>query len=591
MGTVLKNILNYTGLVVGVPVALPHLLNVNGVAKIPRIGGTNAGGFTVTADATNVTVTRTADAQSGAVRVYVEFWHSMEDVEPPGGIPPGYFPFFFAGGGGGGQTGPTGPTGPSGGPTGPTGAVGGTGPTGATGRTGPTGATGATGVGATGATGATGAAGGGGSGNVFVYREGGVNAGNVRNTFAATWALAAAVQGLAIIQIDSTLGAPVITAGSYDTKADILYVGAPNALNDGLMALVNVTVEDGVDFGNTLRSMQYLSFEWQGTTGPAVTYDTEGLTLILNNARIFTNNGNVQPFLSVDTGITVAIEMFDAELGDDTQTVISVAGGSAVEISLFSGAVIHNNAIGGLGDTSLNLRATNVIYSTQLTANNSFNNFTENFWDNESVSGDIELDSQIHTEANAGGGQINVGLPDIATGSNTFKTYSVRDASTDYSNGLVITGAGGATIEGETELILRNRGAGAMLTPGNTQDGDWKILARSPGFSEIAFAQIMFLGDVIITDLAGFNISTGAVNHSGAGTYDITLDSEVPTGWMMIIHATAPSGGGAVGMIGTGEQTGTDTLTVRFYDAAGNLDDVPDDAWTMITVYTVPLVT
>lgn len=155
MGTVLKNILNFTGLLVGVPASLPHLLNINGIAKVPRVGGTDASGFTVTADATNVTVTRTASAASGDARVYVEFWYSLEDVEPPGGIPSGYFPFFFAGGAGGGSTGTTGPTGPSGGPTG---AAGATGPTGATGRTGATGPTGFTGAASTvtGPTGVTG---------------------------------------------------------------------------------------------------------------------------------------------------------------------------------------------------------------------------------------------------------------------------------------------------------------------------------------------------------------------------------------------------------------------------------------------------
>jgi hypothetical protein len=32
VSTILKNVVQFTGLVIGVPVALPHLLNVNGVA-------------------------------------------------------------------------------------------------------------------------------------------------------------------------------------------------------------------------------------------------------------------------------------------------------------------------------------------------------------------------------------------------------------------------------------------------------------------------------------------------------------------------------------------------------------------------------
>lgn len=105
MGTILKNIVQFTGLVVGVPTPLPHRLNVNGIPVVPKIGGGDAGGFTFTANATNVIATRTADAASGNVNVYVEYWHSMEAVVPlvpPPGHLIGLTPLFFAGGGGGG---------------------------------------------------------------------------------------------------------------------------------------------------------------------------------------------------------------------------------------------------------------------------------------------------------------------------------------------------------------------------------------------------------------------------------------------------------------------------------------------------------
>lgn len=106
MGTILKNVVRFTGLVVGVPVALPHRLNVNGIPVAPRIGGANNACFTITANTINVTATRTADAGPD-VDVYVEFWHSIEAVVPlvpaPGQLA-GLVPLFFAscGGGGGG---------------------------------------------------------------------------------------------------------------------------------------------------------------------------------------------------------------------------------------------------------------------------------------------------------------------------------------------------------------------------------------------------------------------------------------------------------------------------------------------------------
>jgi len=103
MGTNLKNILRFTDLEVGVPLALPHLLNVNGRGVVPRIGGANAGGIDFTANTTTVTATRTADGPD-AVDVYVEYWHTIEALVPQNTALGTLTPLFFAGGGGGGGT-------------------------------------------------------------------------------------------------------------------------------------------------------------------------------------------------------------------------------------------------------------------------------------------------------------------------------------------------------------------------------------------------------------------------------------------------------------------------------------------------------
>jgi hypothetical protein len=103
-GTILKNIVEFTGLAIGVPVSLPHELTLNTIPTVPQFVAENAGGFTVTVDAINVTVTRTEAALSGAVAVYVECWHSIEDVLPPDQLV-GRVPFYVAAGGGGGSAG------------------------------------------------------------------------------------------------------------------------------------------------------------------------------------------------------------------------------------------------------------------------------------------------------------------------------------------------------------------------------------------------------------------------------------------------------------------------------------------------------
>jgi len=107
MGTILKNVVRFEGLVIDDPVSLPHLLNVNGRPVAPRIGGANAACFDITADATTITVTRTATSVGDTVDVYVEYWHTFEAVIPQLTSLTGLTPLFFASCGGGGGGAPT----------------------------------------------------------------------------------------------------------------------------------------------------------------------------------------------------------------------------------------------------------------------------------------------------------------------------------------------------------------------------------------------------------------------------------------------------------------------------------------------------
>ena len=98
MNTILKNVLQFSGLVIGVPVALPHLLNVNSQSVIPQLVAGNAPGFTIAANATTVTVTRTSATGNDSIGVYVEHWHTIEAVTPPGNLL-GLVPFIIGSGG------------------------------------------------------------------------------------------------------------------------------------------------------------------------------------------------------------------------------------------------------------------------------------------------------------------------------------------------------------------------------------------------------------------------------------------------------------------------------------------------------------
>lgn len=102
MPSVLRNVLRFTGLVIGVPSVQAHGINLNGRAIAPKTARANGQGFTITIDATNVTVTRSASGQA-SVDIELEYWYSATDAEPlPNGIATSLLPFILEGGDSGG---------------------------------------------------------------------------------------------------------------------------------------------------------------------------------------------------------------------------------------------------------------------------------------------------------------------------------------------------------------------------------------------------------------------------------------------------------------------------------------------------------
>ncbi len=94
MATVLYNVLSFTNLVVGVAQSQAHGLQIDldsaGVRPLtPQLILPDRTPFTITVDATNVTVTRTLASPGAAVDVWVQYSHSIEQVWPRTGIPAG----------------------------------------------------------------------------------------------------------------------------------------------------------------------------------------------------------------------------------------------------------------------------------------------------------------------------------------------------------------------------------------------------------------------------------------------------------------------------------------------------------------------
>ena len=72
-GTMLLNIIRFTGLLVNVPTSLPHGLNIDGTPVVPQIVTPRTGSADVSVTATDVIVTRLpSSGADDAVDVLVE---------------------------------------------------------------------------------------------------------------------------------------------------------------------------------------------------------------------------------------------------------------------------------------------------------------------------------------------------------------------------------------------------------------------------------------------------------------------------------------------------------------------------------------
>jgi hypothetical protein len=88
--TIIKNVIPFTALVVGVPQTTLHGLMIRGAPALPQFVLPDIGGYTITVTTTTVTVTRTTGP--AAVNVYLEHWHTIEALLPPGKLA-GLVPF------------------------------------------------------------------------------------------------------------------------------------------------------------------------------------------------------------------------------------------------------------------------------------------------------------------------------------------------------------------------------------------------------------------------------------------------------------------------------------------------------------------
>lgn len=243
VATILKNILSFTGLVVGVPVALPHRLNVNGISVLPRTVEPDIGGFTITANSTTVTVTREAGAPD-AVNVLVEYWHSIEAVVPlvpPPGKLVGQVPWIQQPGGGGG--------------------------------------------------------GGDATQYAFVFQPGGTPGDNVYDDWTLLNTAMAAVRGPKLLQFDDQFAAISIPAGTWD-MTDTVWEGIDKNYSSSLGSTL-VMFDDGAVV-TKLRTVRGLHLQCLGAT--SINDLADGDVFILDDYAVI--GGDDNPIINV-AGIDV----------------------------------------------------------------------------------------------------------------------------------------------------------------------------------------------------------------------------------------------------------------------------------------------
>jgi hypothetical protein len=293
MTSVLKNILRYTNLQVGVPVSLPHLLNVETTPVQPQFIDGGAPGFTMAADTVNLTVTRTAAANSGNVDVFVEYWHSIERVLPQPGNLAGLVPFVAGDGGAPADATPT---------------------------------------------------------LAFVFRPGGVAGGNVYTTWPSLMAAVGPVQGPKVIQFDDTIISPVVVpAGTYD----MMQTAWAGILNHQTV----VNVSEGAVFPRLRRFTNNILVQFTGSTPPVSDFSFSFDTVFFDVGASMTCIGTGPFFRVAAPVNIVVVQLTGTKLVTGTSPILDLSvPGAASFVGLTGGFVdFTTNVVSGVVGSFLGL--------------------------------------------------------------------------------------------------------------------------------------------------------------------------------------------------------------------------------------------
>jgi hypothetical protein len=290
---------------------------------------------------------------------------------------------------------------------------------------------------------------------VFVYRPGGVQAGNVYTSWTDLVAALATVEGRKVLEFDDSIvtPAPIPAGGPYD-MTDVVWTGTAVSAN----SRNEVEIADGATFANLRRIEGFLDIDFQGTGGPALDDFVDDDGFILQQALIACS-GTAQ-FFEIGNGVNnVVFELFDeARIDLDAVEVINIDGTGSLFIELNDDAILVGNTVLTAAAATLN-----IVYigsgaqGEDQTSGAGTIVFVNEIRDRMDVSaidavspGTALIDTVNRVDPTAGAFTMN--LPAI-TPDLIGRRLIVKNASAS-ANVITITPAGGDTVDGAATITI-----------------------------------------------------------------------------------------------------------------------------------------
>ena len=552
MGTILKNIVRFTGLAIGVPTALPHRLNVNNVSVVPRLVFTALEGFTTAADATNVTVTRLASGPA-AVDVYVEYWHTIEALVPLPGQLAGLVPFLLnpgAGGGGGGGT-----TFMS---------------------------------------------------NCLIFRPGsGLTGPIVFDTWAALYAQLQALRAAAngsgcyTIEFDPSAAAiytdMVIPAGAYD-MSNVSWMGTNVGVPGVGTPPTPAVIAEGATFTNGPYKFRDLFLYSRATATPPFSITNDFTDVIqLFNTNVQAETAPIPVFLCTGGGLP-QFQLEFSTLGDGVNPVLEADASSGANLRLGPGASVQVNALITVGDGGIGFtfNASSATYTENqplapgaaVPPDSDVNStYTRHYTTDVLTSDDNAYPQYLNRFDASGATPITASLPQALLNDNRYQWVLIKETSGQPSSdgtgamGVAIDPFAGDSIDGVLGPAVLLPGAQTALI--SRGDGNWNTAWKTASVPEKLFASVVIdPSGGLEKRIAFFNVGNTApgsgVSKNGAGDWTITFNRPIPDGYFPIVTFGFRD---QSLVFGNYEVIDNSTIEIFTYNASGVLSD-----WGYVTV-------